>query len=457
MVFSQQEQGFVGELPFDATGSQVHAVLDINGDGFLDIVFAFWGGLNPSENGTNVGDRPVPNEIAIFINQDGDHFSDLTSDYLSGETDIGGATRKVEIVDLNEDGKMDLVFTVNREDGRSGDPLEFVSSQSAALLSDADQYRIVKFGPPDWFHNTAVGTLDGSPFVINSGFAGSAADRIGFGFVAGAISQVVEFPFRLSPNTAKFLSSIPGGDSDLLVQTQQFPNLLGLEAWVRTGSDWSLTSQIDNPYTFVKNVRFVNFNETITDNVPIFHTGTDFILGGGGFAITESKQINLGNSPALNLLVKFEAPIVPNFSVDLTEEIRADELIANNQIILMTVTNGILTSSPITIDGEFNDLNYSFFSARDIDRDGLEDIIVFPYTFDGAPVVYLNQGAGGFDYQPLNTTSFFQYHRDAANSTVADFDNDGIFDIVTWPANGNDLAKGRSMEDFIYYKGCCRP
>ena len=52
---------------------------------------------------------------------------------------------------------------------------------------------------------------------------------VGFYFKNGNFSEDVAFPFSLSPNTFTFFSSNGSQDTDLLIQTQLFPNLLGVE------------------------------------------------------------------------------------------------------------------------------------------------------------------------------------------------------------------------------------
>jgi hypothetical protein len=61
----------------------------------------------------------------------------------------------------------------------------------------------------------------------------------------------------------------------------------------------------------------------------------------------------------------------------------------------------------------------------------------------------MNNSGEKFIRQDINMQNFFRYHRDTATPIIADFDNDGIFDIVTVPANGNDIGKGRAMTDYL--------
>lgn len=453
MRFTRQPDAFVGELPFLTTGATSHAVLDVNSDGFLDIVFAFWSGLGPDEFGKNVGDRETPNKLAVFINQNGRQFVDKTDEYVSGGTDLGGATRKVEKVDLNGDGKLDLVFAVNREDGRSGDPVAFSSAQSAALISKDDGYEIIKFGDPDWNHNVVVGEKLGKPFVVTSGFVGSVSSYYGFTFQNGGFVRSFQFPFQVSPNTARFISDGTSDDTNILIQTQSFPNLLGVEAWRLSGGAWSKVSQVDNPFQYVKDVNFTTYNGTDQSIVPVFKAGDDYIVGGGGFSITESRFIKLSNSSSPLFMAKMELPIIPNFNEATTQNVRQDDLIGRNKIVFYEYDRGSLNFRNVPIDGELQGLNFNFMSVMDINRDGFMDIIVLPYSIDGAPIIYLNVSGERFVRQGINVENFFKYHRDTATPIIADFDNDGIFDIVTVPANGNDIGKGKAMTDYLYYKG----
>jgi hypothetical protein len=453
MRFTKQPDAFVGELPFLTTAATSHAVLDVNSDGFLDIVFAFWSGLGPDEWGQHVGDRVTPNKLAIFINQGGRQFIDQTDTFLRGGADLGGATRKVEKVDLNGDGKLDLVFAVNREDGRSGDPVAFSSAQSAALISRGDGYQIFKFGDPDWNHNVVVGQLLGKPFVATSGFVGAQSSYYGFTFQNDSFSRSFQFPFQISPNTARFISDSASGDTSILIQTQSFPNLLGVEAWRLSAGTWRKVSQVDNPFEYVKDVNFTTYNGTDQSIVPVFKVGDEYIIGGGGFAITESRLISLSPSSSSLFMAKMELPIIPNFDVAATQSVRQDDLIGRNKIVFYEYDGDSLQFNDVKIDGELQNLNFNFMSVIDINRDGFLDIVILPYTIEGAPVLYMNNSGEKFIRQDINMQNFFRYHRDTATPIIADFDNDGIFDIVTVPANGNDIGKGRAMTDYLYYKG----
>jgi hypothetical protein len=453
MRFTTQPDAFVGELPFLTTAATSHAVLDVNSDGFLDIVFAFWSGLGPDEWGQNVGDRVTPNKLAIFINQGGRQFVDQTDTYLTGGADLGGATRKVEKVDLNRDGKLDLVFAVNREDGRSGDPVAFSSAQSAALISRGNGYQIFKFGDPDWNHNVVVGELLGKAFVATSGFVGAESSYYGFTFENDGFSRRFQFPFQVSPNTARFISDGTSGETNILIQTQSFPNLLGVEAWKLSAGIWSKVSQVDNPFEYIKDVNFTTYNGTDQSIVPVFKVGDEYIIGGGGFAITESRFIRLSPPSSPLFMAKMELPIIPNFDEVATQSVRQDDLIGRNKIVFYEYDGVSLNFKDVTIDGELRNINFNFMSAIDINRDGFEDIVVLPYTIEGAPVFYINNSGEKFIRQDINIQNFFRYHRDTATPIIADFDNDGIYDIVTVPANGNDIGKGRAMTDYLYYKG----
>ncbi len=453
LQFVRQPEAFLGQLPFDTTGTTSHAVLDVNSDGFLDIVFAFWTGVGPAEWGQNVGDRETPNRLAVFINQQGRQFADMTQIYVSGGTDLGGATRKAEPVDINRDGKIDLVFAVNREDGRSGSPLEFNTSQSSALISQGDFYRIFRFGDRDWHHNVVTGQFNSRPFVVTAGFAGSSAAYTGYSFEEGQFFRAFSLPFQVSANTARFFSDDVSGDSNILVQTQNYPNLLGVELWVKNNGLWQKSGQVDNPFQYVKDVRFVSYNGDDKSFVPVYKVEDQYILGGGGFAITESRFVKLNDDGPIVFAVKMETPIIPNFSINSTEFIRQDILIHQNRIIFYEFNQNSIVKKNITVNGEIREVNYNFMSVQDINRDGLQDIIVHPYSLSGSPIIYQNTGQNSFSYQPLNDQNFFRYNRDTATPIIADFNNDGIFDIVTIPANGNDQRNGRSMVDFIYYIG----
>jgi hypothetical protein len=455
ITFRYIPNSFNGVLPYIQTSANLYASVDINSDGYKDIVFAFWTMQSPETFGKNVGDTPTPDKVAIFINRKGEGFVDETSTYLLGNPALGGTARKVELTDINGDGKTDLIFAVNREDGRSGDPWQFNTAFLSAMVSEGDKYKIYNFGDKDWYHSVGYGVFGGRTFAAGAGFTGTSSDQGGFYFKNGNFSEDVAFPFSLSPNTFTFFSSNGSQDTDLLIQTQLFPNLLGVEGWAYSNGSWVSAGKIDNPFEFVKNVTFITYSGDRAEGVPVYKIGDDYMVGGGGFAISESSIIDLNKDGLKSVIMKMELPIVKGFDplkTILVDQTDGETVVPGMKLIAFTVENGIIKSINLKIDGEIIERNNAnILNVQDYNRDGYDDIILSNFSFDGIPLVYLNNRDGSFYIHSADVDNEFAYHNSGAAGLFDDFNNDGILDLITLPTAANDSGKGFSMVDYRYY------
>jgi hypothetical protein len=449
--FKPVENAFRGDLPFPRTQAVSYAAIDINRDGFKDIVFAFWTGVSPENLGKNVGDAPTENKVKIYINKNGQYFEDETKYYLIGSDDLGGTTRKIEIVDLNSDGLMDLIFATNREDGRSAD----MDSTLSALISSNGKYIVQKFGVKDIYHSVGSGTIDNKVFVAGSGFRGLSPLQGGFSLKGETFINDVDINVHLSPNTFIFFSSNENPNTTNLIQTQVHPNLLGVEGWVYDGMQWVSAGKIDNPFEFVKNVQVFQFNGEDSGLIPVYKFGAQYILGGGGYAITESSVIDIMNNNENSVVMKMELPIIKDFNEKITEKVYlSTDIINSAKLIFFTIKDGILIKLDNYIDGEIIEYNnYNHMDVFDINKDGYDDIITSPYNSDGNPNIYINQRDGSFKIFNFLLDKRFNEYGGTGASLIADFNLDGILDIVTFPANGSNPSLWPSMETFKYYQG----
>ena len=108
---------------------------------------------------------------------DNGKYTYITNTIIQGPTSLTGWTRQVTNCDLNGDGVTDIMWSVNKEDGRTGQSDN--TAQTGILLSNHQgKYDVVNIGDNNWFH--AIGgaplltkgdkTLPG--LVIASGFQG---------------------------------------------------------------------------------------------------------------------------------------------------------------------------------------------------------------------------------------------------------------------------------------------
>jgi hypothetical protein len=106
-------------------------VIDVDQDGLKDIVVHFW---EPDRSKQRTG--VTPNFLKVFRLTSSFSFEDYTEKLFGRELiDLGGASRNIEVADLNNDGLLDVVFSINQEDGRIDANNEYSDGELAAMVS----------------------------------------------------------------------------------------------------------------------------------------------------------------------------------------------------------------------------------------------------------------------------------------------------------------------------------
>ena len=461
LVFKKVDNAFLGSMPLPGAFQIIvcAAAIDVNGDGYQDIVFQAWEKVIGERASTNIGNVPTPNKISILINHEGKYFSEETSKYLIGSASLSGAARKIEIGDLNGDGKLDLLFANNREDGRAGTPYENNTAYMDVLLSTPDGYIIKSFGKEDWYHSAGFASFSGKAYAMGAGFLHGSPGRSdmqgGFEVVGKGLNETLKLPFQLSPNNFMFFSSPGSEDTDYLIQTAAAPNVLGVEGWQLKAGQWTKVGQFDTPGTFIKNVTVKTYNGNTQDG-QIYKLDGEFIVTGIGNAITESSQIDIFNDGRLAVVMKLEAPIVKNFdemTTTLVDQMSdTNGIIAGDKLVFFTIENGALKQLDIKIIGAPKTRNANLLNIIDFNNDGYQDIVLSPFLSSALPDVYLNNQNGTFTRVDLKLDTPMNYRLDGF-SLVDDFNNDGIVDLISMPGNGIDSVDAYQMTAFAYYIG----
>ena len=230
--------------------------LDLNADGFNDIIMHFQSGQNP-ETFATVQVGPSPNRLVVFLSDGNGGFVDGDQLVFSSQNPISleGSSRKVVAGDLNDDGYPDVLYAVNREDGRSGQPAETNAAFASVLLSQANgKYTHINVGVENWYHSAGIVDGGSGPEIWLGGYFQSSGTIFrdattqvasGFGYsldnATGTFSSVIQVPAH-----ANTFTPIPNTESSSV--TEKVVSVVdAFSNGVQTGSGLGLFSKNDDP------------------------------------------------------------------------------------------------------------------------------------------------------------------------------------------------------------------
>jgi hypothetical protein len=432
-------------------------VIDIDQDGLKDIVVHFWAGTQDDQK---IG--ITPNFLKVFRLKPDLTFEDYTMTILGAEqVDLGGASRNIEVADFNDDGKLDVAFNTNQEDGRVDDGSGVSDGQLAVMLSTPEGYEIVKFGTPSWYHSLGIGTLpNGKKFVTGNGFSGNFSAEI-FSF-SGSNEPILNSSngLKIPPNAFRFLDNSENISASL-IRNGDYPNMFGVIAYELIDNQWIKTDQIDNPYPKLGEVQHKGWNGADYATVDVLNVGGIPSLGTGGSSYAESCSLKIyPEADPIVVLKLSSAELVgyPDKKFYLSEETAG-----YSKLIGFKIENSTLYNVSFSINDEQIYENVNFIDCLDVDGDSYQDIVA--YAYKRTPLIYINNQRGEFNLLSNNKLPDIEdplvWPENTAaasideSSILRDFTGDGIPDLFFWPASGvptedfgNDFVDGVGLKFF---------
>ena len=428
---------------YNVTNMITTTVADINGDGKDDLILHLWTSLY---FGQQVGNIPCPNEVRILTYQSNGSFKDETSTFIIGSTDLGGCSRKMKVADINNDGKPDIVYAINQEDGRlQNNNSTAMNAQLAALVSVGNKYVVTKFGTPSWYHSVGVGKINNQVFVTGFGFNNTTPEAYTFDINGIASQYNISLP-NISPNTFEF-------QNDILIQTGQ--QMLDIESYQYVNGNWTSTGTLPVPYNKVAVIQFYAYTGEGPYNAEVLDVGNNmYALTKVGNAITESCKMPLKPNEDPVVIMKMEAPVIRNYQPGTTSVVHLDDpnsSMPGSKLTGAKVMNSQIQKIDLNITNEqILNTNANFIECKDVNGDGYHDLIVYPYNTTGMPYVYINNKNYGFNYLGQSVfPAIPENWGNTASSILHDFDKDGISDLVVFPANGVSVR----TFNYLFYSG----
>ena len=424
--------------------------VDINLDSYNDLIVHYWCG--PKEFGVYI-DTPVPDAVVAFKNNGDETFTIANSEVFGQEAlSFGAASRKVVEADFNGDGYLDILYALNKEDGRAqaGDAggASNESPQNILLSNGDGTYALADLGFSEWVHAVDAAQLPSGNFdAVISGFR--SPDVRGFRYEGQAFQSVTDYSSpggpvnRFGASTLKFLPeyTIGSGSTLAISDSGDCGIQVNLSSFSKASGEWLFSDKTDFNCRTIQNA-YENYTGEVGDLPLVTIDGQDYT--GGGFGNDESCALELSPGDRPVAVVKYSAqPIAGNYEEGVVY--KQGELTVENKINIFEVSDSGLALKTGVIEGHDVSTLFTFGACRDVNNDGYDDLVLLQ-----------NAGGGG---EATNTRNKpIVYLNDKENHLVK-MDLEGIPEIPVGDNNFDYLIhgfladmNGDSIEDLVYYR-----
>jgi hypothetical protein len=419
--FSSQPVASISVSDANACWTQFVTPIDMDGDGKKDFAMHFWCNQWNMPFGF---DGPTPNTFKAFLNKGTQYVNGNSQLFGTEEVSLGGATRKVVIADFNNDGRMDLAYAVNREDGRPiGNSINLAAAQASVVTSKSNNlYGVDRLGPANWYH--AVDVYQTAPNIKSAVFH-TNTNGISFSNLSGRwVSDSEPLPF-LNGLTYRFMKSSPSKLSDDLIVTVGQSDATSLDVYLKTNSGWEKGVGYAPPVT-TNAVPVIAWNGDpfMGNRIDI---GTDSYTGAG---FDDSCLIKRSPTSRSMFIGKFSGRKLPKGYSGQT--VRETDMPLAYDLMAFEVVGGNLQKVDLGLDTPLGSEFFNFIECTDVNGDGYDDIVISMQRNSGIPVIYLNNKNNKFSKLSPSLFANIPSAGDVARSVLADMDGDGINDLVVF-------------------------
>lgn len=395
--------------------------VDMDGDGKKDLAMHFWCNKWDAPIGF---DGPTLDIFKVYLNR-GDRFEDGTIQLFGSEAvSLGGATRKVVQADFNSDGKIDLAYAVNREDGRPiGENITVAETQATVVTSTMNStYSIDRLGDAAWYH--AVDTYQTSAStrsVVFQGFSNKLPQM--FSNSHDTWLRDSENLPNLSGLTFRFLKSSLDQSKDDIVITVGQNDATQLEIYTKSPTDW-IKGDGFYPKVDQRTIPLIGWNgdQFLANRIEI--NGNSYT--GAGF--DDSCLLKRYPNESSIFIGKFSGRRLPEGYSGQT--LKETELPIEFDLMAFEPLNGNLNKINLNLTPAISEEFFNFIYCDDINLDGYDDIVLSMQRIGGTPDIYLNNKNGGFNRMPQTIYPTGIATNGESRAILSDLDNDGISDLI---------------------------
>ena len=330
----------------------------------------------------------------------------LTQKFLGQKLfSLVAATRKGVLADFNGDKYLDILYALNREDGR-GQSCENCGASNEApqkiILSNGDgTYAVTELGFSEWTHAVdAVQMPSGNYDAVISGFRNNTVT--GLRYIDGSMQEVSDYANpggpvnRFGASTLRFLPELtPAAGSMLAVSDSGDCGIqVNLSSFSKASGAWSFVDKTDFNCRTIPNA-YEGYTNEVGDLPLITIDGQDYT--GGGFGNEESCTLELTPGDAPVAVVQFSAqPIAGNYVEGVVY--KQGDLPVQNRLNVFDVSDtGLVLKTGVVVNEKIDAL-YRIDACRDINNDGYDDVVLLQNAGGGGeatntraePIIYLN-------------------------------------------------------------------
>lgn len=400
-----------------------------------------------------VGIRPIDTSVRsiskVYVYQldSNNKFNDVTSNFIYGNTVIEG------FVTVSNFKKINNIVYGLLSDNEDRPP--YWSGNLYYFAKNADnKYVITELGvkgssnSPDIF-------VDQNKLVVlaAAGFSNTNAFYTNYSSISDKFPKLGSSGFKFYSNTNDSI--------DTIIQVSN-NNLFEIEAYKYENNNWVL-KDTQKPFTYAGTSQFINpLNEIL--NVEVLNYNNNYMLGNLS-ALSMTTICNIKNNNRNGVLVGIPVHIIGNYTSGTTLNYTmagSNYQSRHFKIAYTYLNNNKLVIEYPKIDNEVHNINSDNFLCKDLNNDGIEDILLYPNVnksepnLEVSPVIYFGKNDGSYyksKFTPVTPLNSEINRLNQITSVLGDFNGDGYHDFVVY---SNDIGYGllpNLEKSFLFYKG----